>query len=286
MHQSQLTRIIAGTMHWGSWGKNFTPTQAAQLIANCVDSGITTFDTADIYGDYTNDALLQAAFRQSGINRHSYKLIGKAGVVLPTYSHNASKTLYYNNSEEHLTKSLDQSLKLLNTEYFEVFLVHRPDVLMQPEAIATFAEKALNAGKILSFGVSNFSIGQIEFLQDYVQPHWCQSELSLFKPELFFDGTATFLQKSNIQFMSWGSLGSKQIKTVTHNVFDRLRIKYGPYSNAAFALAWLLQHPLHVHAVVGATNIDHYTEAVVGNSIQLEKEDWYGLLAAYHNFIV
>lgn len=286
MHQSQLTRIIAGTMHWGSWGKNYSAHQVANLIASCVDSGISTFDTADIYGDYTNDTLLHAAFIHSGINRHSYKLVGKAGVVLPSYASNCSKTLYYNNSKTHLTASLNKSLQSLGTEYFDVFLVHRPDALLNPEEIAAFAEEAITSGKINSFGISNFQPQEIDLLRPYITPHWCQSELSLFKPELFFNGTSSYFQKHNIQFMSWGSLGSKQIKNTNHTVFESLREKYGPYSNAAFSIAWLLQHPLHVHAVVGASTIEHYTEALVGNSIALEKEDWYALLNAFHKIIV
>ena len=74
------SKIIAGTMTWGSWGKQLSTDGMRDLMHHCLASGITTFDHADIYGDYGNEEAFGAAFSGSGIAREDIQLITKCGI--------------------------------------------------------------------------------------------------------------------------------------------------------------------------------------------------------------
>ena len=64
---NSFSKIIAGTMTWGVWGKNYSIAQMSDLIIEALSIGISTFDHADIYGGYTTEAAFGAAFKQSKV---------------------------------------------------------------------------------------------------------------------------------------------------------------------------------------------------------------------------
>ena len=104
------SRIIAGTMTWGSWGKSFSIKESIATINHCLEQGITTFDHADIYGDYTNEADFGKAFADSGINREEIQLISKCGIQMVTGRANALK--HYDYSKDYIIWSAEESLKI------------------------------------------------------------------------------------------------------------------------------------------------------------------------------
>ena len=69
------SKIIAGTMTWGSWGKALSTKEMNRLMHFCLEAGITTFDHADIYGGYTTEADFGKALKTSDINREDIQLI-------------------------------------------------------------------------------------------------------------------------------------------------------------------------------------------------------------------
>ena len=77
-----FSNIIAGTMTWGVWGKNCNTKQMIDLMNCCIENNITTFDHADIYGDYTTEAAFGKAFGDSKINRQSIQFISKCGIQM------------------------------------------------------------------------------------------------------------------------------------------------------------------------------------------------------------
>ncbi|MDG2450482.1 MAG: aldo/keto reductase, partial [Saprospiraceae bacterium] len=78
-----LSRIIAGVMNWGIWGSDLSPEKVNSLIKNCIDLGITTFDHADIYGNYTTEKLFGEALTFGGIDRSQIQIITKCGIKMP-----------------------------------------------------------------------------------------------------------------------------------------------------------------------------------------------------------
>ena len=67
---TQFSKIVAGTMSWGSWGQNFSKAGMANFMSFCVENGIHTFDHADIYGHYTT----QESFGNAFSYIHHYKM--------------------------------------------------------------------------------------------------------------------------------------------------------------------------------------------------------------------
>ena len=88
MKRINFSKVIAGTMSWGTWGKNFSSEQMTGKIHQYCDLGVTTFDHADIYGDSTTEATFGKAFNNSGIQRDAIQLISKCGIKLP-YTNNS-----------------------------------------------------------------------------------------------------------------------------------------------------------------------------------------------------
>ncbi len=67
-------------MSWAKWGKDYSTEELIDLLNFCMDEGLSTFDHADIYGDYTTESRFGEAFMKSGIKRESIQLITKCGI--------------------------------------------------------------------------------------------------------------------------------------------------------------------------------------------------------------
>jgi predicted oxidoreductase len=145
MTKTPFSKIIAGTMTWGIWGKNLDKSQMIALMNSCIESGITTFDHADIYGGYTTETDFGNAFGESQIQRQDIQLISKCGIQLPS-TNRATQVHHYNYSKSHIIWSAEQSLKNLKTDYLDLLLLHRPSPLMQVDEIAEAIEEEEEEG--------------------------------------------------------------------------------------------------------------------------------------------
>src|SRR5688500_8389350 len=119
----ELSRIVAGAWRWNT----VSPGGVDQLIATCLDNGITSFDHADIYGDYSNEEIFGNALKKSSARRDQIQLITKCGIKLISSKRPAHWIKHYDTSKEHILNSVDHSLKMLGTDYLDLLLIHRPD---------------------------------------------------------------------------------------------------------------------------------------------------------------
>ncbi|MGB5818645.1 MAG: aldo/keto reductase [Saonia sp.] len=281
--KTSYSRIIAGTMTWGSWGKQLPKKEMITLMHHCIDSDITTFDHADIYGGYTTEAAFGKAFAESNISRESIQLITKCGIQ---FNAEARKNVvkHYNYSKDYIVWSAEQSLKNLGTDYLDLFLVHRPSPLMHPHEIAEAIAQLQKEGKIKEFGVSNFTSSQIAMLETAIAVRANQVEFSLTADGALYDGTLDDCIAHKRMAMAWSPLGSyfreknKKRKRIKKILKD-LKKKYN--ANASqILLAWILKHPAGVHPVVGTATPQRLLDAVNATAIEIELEDWFILLAA------
>ena len=120
MNKSHFSKIIAGTMSWGVWGKNFNPNEMQRIIETTVDLGISSFDHADIYGGYTTESAFGVAFSKTGISRSSVQFITKCGIQLVT-PNRSNEIKHYDCSKAYIISSAEASLKYLQTDYIDVF---------------------------------------------------------------------------------------------------------------------------------------------------------------------
>ena len=274
-----FSRIIAGTMTWGIWGKNYNTNQMIELINCCLENNITTFDHADIYGSYTTEASFGKAFGESQIKREKIQLISKCGIEHTEGRNNKIK--HYNYSAAYIIWSVENSLKNLQTDYLDALLLHRPSPLMQADEIAEAIEKLKNEGKIKTFGVSNFSALQTELINQKTKIEFKQIQFSATHLESMLDGSLDYMQLHNITPMSWNPLGSifkeKNEKSMRlHVLLDQLEIKYN-VTKDILLLLWIMQHPAGILPVIGTTNLDRIKNISKSISTKLDLEDWFAI---------
>ena len=280
---SKYSRIIAGCMSWGKWGKQFSTQEMISQINLTLEAGITTIDHADIYGDYTTESEFGKAFSQSNIERESIQLISKCGIqYVGNTRHNTIK--HYNYSREYIIWSVEKSLSDLQTDYLDLLLLHRPSPLMNPIEIAAAIIQLKEEGKILDFGVSNFTNSQVNLIQNKVSVSANQVEYSLTQHSAMHNGTLDYLYENNILPMCWSPLGtvfreeSESNLRVKNKLFEFSK-KYNATEDQLL-LAWILKHPSKIHPVIGTTNKERIFNAVKAAEIDLELEDWFELLVA------
>jgi predicted oxidoreductase len=274
-----FSRLIAGTMTWGIWGKNYNTNQMIELLNCCLETNITTFDHADIYGSYTTEAGFGKAFSESQIKREKIQLISKCGIEHTEGRNNKIK--HYNYSKNYLIWSVENSLKNLQTDYLDLLLLHRPSPLMQADEIAEAIGKLKKEGKIKAFGVSNFSPMQTELINQKTKVEYNQIQFSATHLEPMLDGSLNYMQLHNIKPMSWNPLGSifkeNNEKTIRlHTLLDQLEIKYN-VTKDVLLLSWIMKHPSGVLPVIGTTNSERIKNSTKAISTTLELEDWFAI---------
>mgnify|MGYP003646519025 CR=1 FL=1 len=282
MNKTTLSPIIAGTMNWGVWDKNLTLKEMLNMIHICLENKITTFDHADIYGSYTTEADFGKAFASSKIAREKMQLISKCGIQMLAENRD-NKIKHYDYSKSHIIWSVEQSLKNLKTDYLDVFLLHRPSPLMQSDEIAEAVEKLKSEGKILDFGLSNFTSSQTELIRQKTEISYNQVQFSATNFEPMVDGSFDYMQLNNIRPMSWNPLGFVFRKDIpqTHRLKKILATLVSKYHLGAdtILLAWVLQHPAKVLPIAGTVNIARIQSLMKAVELNLEKEDWFAIWA-------
>ena len=275
-----LSRIISGTMNWGVWGVNHSRQDMSKLISESFDSGINSFDHADIYGGYTTEESFGNAFAETGINREDVFFISKCGIMYPSEKL-PIQTKHYDYSEEHINKSVDNSLKNLRTDYLDCLLLHRPSPLMDISVISHTVKRLIKSGKIKSFGVSNFTANQMNMFNGKLDISYNQINLSLTHLDNMFDGTLEYMQANDILPMAYSPLGSyfKEENVKIKKVVDKLKNKYG-CSDYQILISWLLKHPSKVYPVIGTTKSDRIKNTLGSLKIEIDLIDWFELLEA------
>lgn len=286
MPSTIINSPIAGCMRWGAWGSKFSTSAYENMINACLDHGITAFDHADIYGDYTTEADFGAAFKNFASKRDSIQIISKCGIQMLGPNRPAHSVKSYNTSKDHIISSAERSLKNLNTDYLDLLLIHRPDPLMHPDEIAEAITILKTAGKIKQFGVSNFMPHQVTMIEKSIAVEYNQLEVSVVYTEPLFNGQLDQCIEKNIIPMAWSPLGGNIFSNLSDaknkRVFDaatKLTAKYNSTVSALF-LAWLYLHPAGIVPVLGTSQIERILEAKEAKLIKLSREDWFKILEA------
>ncbi len=270
-------------MTWGKWGKQLATKDMISLMNHCIDHNITTFDHADIYGDYTNEEDFGKALKESAIKREDIQLISKCGIQFHV-KERSNRVKHYDYSKDYIVSSVERSLKMLQTDHLDMLLLHRPSPLMNPSEIAEAIDKLKNDGKIRQFGVSNFSPSQIQLLEKEIQVEANQVEFSLSSNTVMNDGTLDDCITFDRLAMSWSPLGNyfketSKANTRIKKVLADFTKKYNATEDQLL-LAWILKHPSKIHPVVGTSTPKRLKMAMEAVSIEMDIQDWFILLEA------
>jgi predicted oxidoreductase len=256
-----------------------------------VELGAQVFDLADVYGNYEVESLFGQALALQPALRDKLFLISKCGIKLVSARRPAHRLKYYDTSHAHIVQSVDNSLRQLRTDRLDLLLIHRPDALMDADEIATTLAELRQAGKVLHFGVSNFSAAQLDLLAARLSFPLItnQIEMSVLHPGPLYDATLDQCQRLSISPMAWSPFGGGQLFVGTGAREQRVRIaldvvgrQRGGWSLDQTALSWLLTHPARVVPVLGTRKLENIRAAIRIADEKLTREQWYTILEAIH----
>lgn len=291
MQRVQLTkdlsfsRIIHGLWRLSDW--KMSNEEVVKLIEDCLDAGITTFDHADIYGDYTCEKKFGDALALKPALRKQMEIVTKCGIKLVSNNRPGHSIKSYDTSKEHILSSVNQSLKNFQTNYIDVLLIHRPDPFMDPSQVAEAFTQLKQEGKVRYFGVSNFKRSQFKLLQSYLDFPLItnQIELSAYHLENFEDGTLDLCQEEKISPMAWSPLAGGEIFNSKNERAKHLRSKLeliagdiGAQGIDEVLFAWLLSHPANIMPIVGSGNFERIESAIRALDITLTRDQWFDIL--------
>lgn len=279
--KTTLSHIIAGTMNWGNWDKNLSTSEMTHLMHICIENKVSTFDHADIYGGYTTEAQFGKAFAESKIERNTVQFISKCGIQHTEGRNNAIK--HYDYSKKYIIWSVENSLKNLQTDYLDILLLHRPSPLMVADEIAEAVAQLKSEGKIIDFGVSNFTASQTELLRQKMEINYNQIQFSATHHQAMLDGSLDYMQMHNIQPMSWNPLGTvfredieqtRRLKILLAKLVEKYHV-----GADTILLAWILKHPAKVFPIAGTVNIARIQSLMKATELEMEQEDWFAIWA-------
>jgi predicted oxidoreductase len=281
------TGILVSSLGWGMWRFAGTPLPAARkLVETVFETGINFFDTADIYGYKGThgfgdaEALLGEVFKEAPALRTSMVLASKGGITPPTP---------YNSSYAYLVEACEASLRRLNTDYLDLWQIHRPDLLTHPAEIAKAVDKLMQAGKIRSFGVSNYTTAQTRALAAHLS-----TDIASFQPEFsplafdaLTDGTLDLAMELGASVLAWSPLAGGRLATNDEDArsravsaaLDSVAAAH-KVSRTSVAYAWVKTHPSRPIALIGSQNLDRILETREVSTFELTAAEWYQILVA------
>ena len=307
----KVTRLAYGCMPLGGSWDDFplsdqTRREALVSIRSALDAGINFYDHADIYCRGKSEEVFAGIWQERPGLRQQIILQSKCGIRFPG-APNPDTPQRFDFSYEHITRSVEGSLKRLQTDYLDVLLLHRPDPLVEPEEVARAFDALHQAGKVRWFGVSNHTAAQLELLRHYVRQPIVANQVAfnvmhthMLDEGVVFnqdnpllarnEGTIEYCRLHNITLQAWGSLAwgflsGRQPKEPSEklsqasSVVAALVQKKG-VSPEAVLLAWILRHPANVQAIIGTTKPERIAASCQADAIELDREEWYRLYLA------
>lgn len=279
------TDLTIGPLGYGCWRLTSDVGHATEMITAALDNGMTLIDTADVYGlDWggsgfgTNEELLgQVLTAEPGL-RDRMVLATKGGILPPTP---------YDSSSSYLVKALDDSLRRLQTDHIDLYMIHRPDMYAHPEHVAQVLQGFVAAGKVKAVGVSNHTPSQTEALMTFLdvplavtQPQFSAAHLDPMR-----DGTLDLAMRHGIVPLAWSPLAGGRLATgeglppelmaKLHEIGSREGVH-----NTIVALAFVLSHPSRPVAIIGSQKAERLVEATQALEVALDRNDLYDIIEA------
>ncbi len=273
---------------WGMWrlaenGRSVG--EAARLVHAALDAGITLLDTADIYGfDGTNgfgdaERLLGKVLATEPALRGRMVLATKGGIRPP---------LPYDQSSKYLAEAIDASLRRLHVERIDLWQIHRPDILAHPHEVARALDNAVASGKVVTVGVSNFTLNQTLALQHFLDHKLVstQPEISPLRIDPFENGELDQAMMLGLVPLAWSPLGggrlAKPASDRDHAVavaLDKVAGEQG-VSRSVAVYSWLMAHPAGIVPIIGSQQVERIAEGAQALTVRWSREDWYAVLVA------
>ena len=284
-----FSEVIYGT--WRLLDDSPKPSVAdlVERFETCLELGIDTIDTAEIYGLYTVEAAIGEVFAERPGLKEKCKIVTKFGIDVPSEEKPDSLIPHYNAAPRNMIACAEKSLRLLNLDCIDLFLVHRPDWYTSADETAAGLNQLMAEGKIKHAGVSNYTRDQFELLNSRLDTPLVtnQLEVSLLNMDALFDGSLTQCEQLRIRPMAWSPLGGGQLfssdneaATRVRKTMDEMSPKYGDAGYDALAFAWVMAHPSRPLTITGSNKIERVRSQASAAAIKMDRQDWYALWSA------
>lgn len=269
--------------------------RAITAFEAALETGITFYDHADIYGGGACESLFKDCLAAVPGSRERIFIATKVGI----------RRGYYDHTPEHIRKHLHGSLDRMGIDYVDLYQLHRPDPLGDPAETAAVLEELVAEGLVKYIGVSNYYPHQTLALKKYLKVPLVSNQIaiSLLRLDPLYEGAAggggdgvlDQCEELEIVPLAYSPLGGgwlsgrREVPTdhprrdTIERVLTALREMgpaYGGATPGQIALAWLLDHPARIVPIVGSVNPEHIREASEATAIHLSRTDWYTLWVA------
>lgn len=302
----QVSEIGAGCMSISSnYGPPAPKEQGLKAIRTAFENGVTFFDTAEVYGPYTNEELVGEALQSV---RDQVKIATKFGFAI-------DGTIALNSRPDHIKKVVEQSLKRLRTDRIDLYYQHRVDPNVPIEDVAGAVKDLIRQGKVLHFGLSEPSVKTIRRAHAVQPVAAVQTEYSLWTRNVELNGVLATCKELGIGFVPWAPLGEGFLtgKIDTNTRFDpktdfragfpRLSAEFLPRNMpivewlkayaakkgatpSQIALAWLLAKGPNIVPIPGTRNEAHLLENLGAQRVHLTAEDVQEIETSLSRFVV
>lgn len=284
-HEVSLSRIVQGLWRLTSW--NMSSQEIVDFVYQCIDLGVTSFDTAEIYGNYEAERVFGEALKLDPSLRSKIEIITKTGINMKSVKRDY-RIGHYDTTYNKIIASCKKSIELLNCEYLDVYLIHREDPLIDHKEVARALNDLKSMGLIKSYGVSNFDPFKFEALQHFTNNQLVtnQIEISPLCFEHFNSGMMDVLQKHEVHPMIWSPLAGGEIFTSddekavkVRNILKVIADRHQEEMDTIL-YAWLLKHPTKGLPISGSGKIERLKNAVRALDVELSLEEWYEIYTA------
>lgn len=301
----EVSEIGAGCM---SISANYGPpadrSQGIQVIREAFERGVTFFDTAEVYGPYTNEDLVGEALTPI---RDKVVIATKFGFDIEAGG--------LNSQPAHIRKVVEQSLRRLKTDRIDLYYQHRVDPKVPIEEVAGTIKELISEGKVLHFGLSEASANTIRKAHSVLPVTALQTEYSIMERSVEKNAILATCEELGIGFVPWGPVGMGYLtgKITTQTVldpqtdlrsnFDRftaenilanrpivdLLERFAAEKNATasqIALAWLLAQKPFIVPIPGTRNRTHLHENLGATGFELTQTEIAELTSAASQIII
>jgi len=254
-------------------------------ISACLDEGITLFDLAAVYAGGRAEELFGEALSLEPGLRARMCIVTKYGIEGGGKGYHC-----YNTDREAIVRSCERSLRRMRTDRVDIFLMHRPDMLMDADEVAEALITLRRDGKVLHAGVSNFLPHQFDLLQSRLPFSLVTNEVpySLFNMDSQENGMLDQCQRLRIAPLFYAPLGGgrlfrpeKDAQDIrAHDALRAVAEARGGVPVEQIAIAWALRHPSRGAAVLGCGRADWMRRAAAGAHMTLTRDEWFYLWTA------
>lgn len=274
MGNQEFSNISTG--FWRIVESGLTTDQIKDFLLKLHDMGVDTIDNAQVYGGSAHKAeeVLGDVFRAYPELKAKFKIVTKTGIPNSDFGH-------YNYGYDYIIKSCNDSLKAMDIDVIDIYLLHRPDVFCDFNEVYDALKLLIDEGKIKQVGVSNYSPIQFKGLSMFLEARGInlvtnQIEFNLFTDEHIKNDNIFFLKGKEISPMVWSPVGGGRLNELDETVIS-IANKYD-LTPAGISYAFINNTGLHPQIVLGSFKAERFAEAIEAMEVKIDIKDMYKLL--------